>query len=101
METEDVIQEIQTIFILKEQEQLQTWKGHELMEAVTDPLLGSWTDEYGWENADKCSFKFPYPYITLTNGARFKVQAEWSNNAYFAGTGFPDGNGNYACIPGN
>jgi len=74
---------------------------HEILEAMSDPKLNAWTDASGYENADKCSWKFPYPYITLTNGARFKVQAEWSNQAYGAGSGFAAGDGSKGCIAGN
>jgi hypothetical protein len=74
--------------------------GHELLEAVTDPLLNAWTDANGSENADKCAWKFPAPYITLSNGARFKVQAEWSNNAYNSGSGYSDASGYKGCVSG-
>jgi len=74
---------------------------HEILETMTDPHLDAWTDAGGYENADKCSWKFPYSYITLTNGARFKVQAEWSNEAYRTSTGFSAGDGSKGCIAGN
>jgi hypothetical protein len=31
--------------------------GHELFEAITDPTLISWFDDYGEENADKCGVR--------------------------------------------
>jgi len=74
---------------------------HEILETMTDPRLNAWTDSQGYENADKCSWKFPYPYVTLSNGARFKVQAEWSNEAYRTNSGFSAGDGSKGCIAGN
>jgi len=74
---------------------------HEILEAMTDPRLNAWTDAGGYENADKCSWKFPYPYVTLSNQKRFKVQAEWSNEAYRTGTGFAAGDGSRGCLAGN
>lgn len=74
--------------------------GHEVLEAITDPMLNAWLDSNSYENADKCAWKFPTPFITLTNGAKFKVQAEWSNNAYNARNGFADSSGNRGCISG-
>lgn len=71
---------------------------HEMIGAVTDPLLNTWLDSQGREGVDKCAWKYPAPYATLKNGARFKFQANWSNRAYFAGTGSPDLNGNRGCI---
>lgn len=31
---------------------------HELTEAATDPEFDAWTDDNGYENADKCSWQF-------------------------------------------
>lgn len=71
---------------------LASFTGHELSETRTDPLPGAaWIDANGDENADKCRSVFPVPFVTLTNGSRWKLQALWSNAAYLAtGTG---------CIP--
>lgn len=74
--------------------------GHEVLEAITDPLLNSWLDSNSYENADKCSWKFPTSFVTLSNGAKFKVQSEWSNAAYNGGSGFADASGNRGCISG-
>ena len=31
---------------------------HELIEPISDPLLDAWFDELGFENADKCAFRY-------------------------------------------
>ena len=75
--------------------------GHELAEAVTDPASpGAWYDGAGSENGDKCAWTFGGPLVTLSNGAQFKVQGEWSNAAYNAGTGYPNSSGQRGCIGG-
>ena len=45
---------------------------HELAEAVTDPDLNAWFDRRGFENADKCAWKFGTT-STLTSGAKYNV----------------------------
>ena len=60
---------------------------HELVEAVTDPNLNAWYDNRGYENADKCAWKFGTTYTTLNGskanmklGARdFLIQQNWLN----------------------
>jgi hypothetical protein len=60
---------------------------HELEEAVTDPLLGTWYDATGYENADKCAWTFGTTYTTA-NGAKanmniagkdYLIQQNWVN----------------------
>ncbi|HKI94800.1 MAG TPA: hypothetical protein VJ992_05860 [Gemmatimonadales bacterium] len=60
---------------------------HELEEANTDPDLNAWYDRRGYENADKCAWKFGSTYTT-SNGAvaniqvgskDFLVQQNWVN----------------------
>lgn len=68
---------------------------HELMEAITDPRGTGWFDASGAENGDKCAWTFTAP-VTLSNGSTWKLQQEWSNNAYNASTGSPRG-----CLQGN
>lgn len=63
---------------------------HELMEAITDPRGTGWFDSSGAENGDKCAWTFTGP-VTLANGSVWKLQQEWSNNAYNASTGSPRG----------
>ena len=48
---------------------------HELLEAMTDPLLSAWTDAAGEEIGDKCEEP---RCIALSTGA-FQLQAEYSN----------------------
>lgn len=62
---------------------------HELEEAVTDPQLNAWYDGRGYENADKCAWKFGTVFTT-TNGSaanmklgssqlNFLIQQNWLN----------------------
>jgi len=60
---------------------------HELDEAVTDPDLNAWYDRRGYENADKCAWKFGTTY-TASNGSYanmnlggrdFLIQMNWVN----------------------
>ena len=63
---------------------------HELSEAITDPRGTGWTDSSGAENGDKCAWTFTGA-VTLKNGSKWKLQQEWSNNAYNATQGSPRG----------
>lgn len=75
--------------------------GHELSEARTDPSNpGAWYDASGNENGDKCAWTFNVPLVTLSNGSQWKIQGEWSNKAYSAGTGYPNSSGQRGCIAG-
>jgi hypothetical protein len=67
---------------------------HELSEAITDPRGTGWTDSSGAEDGDKCAWTFTGA-VTLKNGSTWKLQQEWSNNAYNASQGNPRG-----CIQG-
>jgi hypothetical protein len=73
---------------------------HELSEAVTDPASpGAWYDASGNENSDKCAWVFNATSVqTLSNGAKFKVQGNWSNRAYTAGTGYANSSGQKGCL---
>jgi hypothetical protein len=77
---------------------------HELSEARTDPAFngafGGWYDATGAENGDKCAWTFNVPYVTFTNRSIWKVQGEWSNAAYNAGTGYPNSSGQAGCLSG-
>lgn len=77
---------------------LANTSGHELSEARTDPNNGGWYDSRGQENGDKCNFIFAHPLVTFSNGSQWKIQSEWSNNAYNAGTGFPNSSGQHGCM---
>jgi hypothetical protein len=64
--------------------------GHELSEAKTDPQLNAWYDRQGAENADKCAWHFNQ-ISTFHNGTTWKIQGNWSNNAYNHNTGYYNG----------
>lgn len=69
-------------------EALANVSGHELSEAVTDPRGVSWYDRQGAENADKCAWHFnPAGDITI-GGQLWRIQGNWSNDAYNAGAGY-------------
>ena len=74
--------------------------GHELSEARTDPRGAGWFDSSGAENGDKCNWAFNAPYVTFKNGTQWKIQGEWSNNAYNSGTGFANNSGQKGCLQG-
>ncbi len=77
---------------------------HELMEGISDPRGTGWLDSSGYENADKCAWSFPISSANpnglsvFTNGTQWKLQMEWSNAAYTAGTGLPNRSNQRACI---
>jgi hypothetical protein len=73
---------------------------HELLEAITDPRGQGWVDSSGAENGDKCAWSFPTGdgISTLYNGSKWKLQMEWSNAAYTAGTGLLNRSGQKGCI---
>jgi hypothetical protein len=75
--------------------------GHELSEARSDPASpGAWYDSRGSENGDKCAWTFGAPLVTFSNGSQWKIQGEWSNNAYNSGTGYPNSSGQKGCLSG-
>ncbi len=75
---------------------------HELSEARSDPASpGAWYDSSGAENGDKCAWTFNVPSVTFSNGTSWKVQGEWSNAAYTAGTGYPNSSGQRGCLDGH
>jgi hypothetical protein len=74
--------------------------GHELSEARTDPTGLGWYDSKGAENGDKCAWTFGAPSVTFSNGTTWKIQGEWSNAAYTAGTGYPNSSGQKGCLSG-
>jgi hypothetical protein len=81
--------------------ELANTTAHELAEIITDasPGNGWYAQNTGGEIGDKCNFTFgPSPYVTLTNGSVFKLQGEWSNQAYQDGTGFPNINNEHGCV---
>lgn len=75
---------------------------HELSEARTDPASpGAWYDSSGQENGDKCAWTFNVPSVSFPNGTQWKLQGEWSNAAYTAGTGYPNSSGQKGCLDGH
>jgi hypothetical protein len=75
--------------------------GHELSEARTDPATpGAWYYSKGEENGDKCAWTFNVPLVEFSNGTYWKIQGEWSNNAYSSGTGYPNSLGQNGCLDG-
>ena len=75
---------------------------HEVSEARTDPATpGAWYDSNGQENGDKCAWAFNVPSVTFANGTQWKLQGEWSNKAYTAGTGYPNSAGQHGCLGGS
>ena len=76
--------------------------GHELSEARSDPASpGAWYDSSGAENGDKCAWTFGAPLVTFYDGSQWKIQGEWSNAAYTAGTGYPNSSGQKGCLSGH
>ncbi|MES2149486.1 MAG: hypothetical protein V4508_06795 [Pseudomonadota bacterium] len=74
---------------------------HELSEAMTDPASpGAWYDNSGAENGDKCAWTFGASPVTFSNNSKWKLQGEWSNAAYNAGTGYPNSSGQRGCLSG-
>ena len=75
---------------------------HELAEARSDPASpGAWYDSSGAENGDKCAWTFHVASVTFSNGAKWKLQGEWSNAAYTAGTGYPNSSNQKGCLDGH
>ena len=76
--------------------------GHELSEARTDPASpGAWYDSQGAENGDKCAWTYGAPLVTFSNNTQWKIQGEWSNAAYTAGTGYANSSGQKGCLSGS
>jgi len=75
---------------------------HELSEARSDPASpGAWYDSRGAENGDKCAWTFGASTVTFSDGNIWKLQGEWSNKAYSAGTGYPNSSGQKGCLAGS
>lgn len=61
--------------------------GHEFSESRTDPQFTAWFNLNGEETGDLCDFLFTDPFVTFSNGSRWKIQANWSNYANDNGLG--------------
>jgi hypothetical protein len=75
---------------------------HELMETITDPQISAWYNGDDNANAgeigDMCAWSFYSSPIVLSNGSQWKLQMEWSNNAYTNGTGLPNLDDQWGCV---
>jgi hypothetical protein len=74
--------------------------GHELSEMLTDPQLNAWYDSGGAENSDKCAWAFGSDFVTFRNRSTWKIQGNWSNDAYDSGLGYPNRSGQNGCLDG-
>lgn len=80
---------------------LANLSAHELAEAITDPLVNAWyASNTGGENGDKCAWRFPAANQTLSNGAQFLLQGEWSNHANNGRYGSSNRDGEPGCLYG-
>jgi hypothetical protein len=75
--------------------------GAELSGARTNPRNGGWYDSAGLENHDKCAWTFNVPSVTFADGIQWKLQGEWSNNAFNTNTGYPNSAGQRGCLDGH
>jgi hypothetical protein len=68
---------------------------------MTDPKLNAWFDRQGNENADKCAWTFGGSLLTFPGGSTWKIQGNWSNNAYNTNQGYISGSSQVrGCIDG-
>jgi hypothetical protein len=74
--------------------------GHEISETRTDPRGAGWFDASGAENGDKCAWVFGTPLLTFGTNSQWKIQGNWSNAAYNAGTGYANSAGQNGCLDG-
>jgi hypothetical protein len=74
--------------------------GHEWSEMMTDPRLDAWYDSSGAENSDKCAWVFGTPLLTFSNHTQWKIQGNWSNDAYNTSSGFANRSGQLGCLDG-
>ncbi len=75
---------------------------HELSEARSDPASpGAWYDSRGSENGDKCAWTFNVLSVALSNGSVWRLQGEWSNAAFSAGTGYLNSSRQPGCLDGH
>lgn len=74
--------------------------GHELSEARTDPQGTAWFDKQGEENADKCEWSFGSDFVTFSNKTMWKIQGNWSNQAYDGSFGYANLSGQKGCLDG-
>jgi hypothetical protein len=72
---------------------------HELEEATTDPDLNAWYDTRGYENADKCAWKFGTT-STASNGSQYNVTFSYGtlNLEYLIQMNWVNASGGYCSI---
>ena len=87
---------------------LANMTAHEISDTRSDPASPfAWYDANGDENGDKCAWTFNVPSVTFypnsqtPNTTMWKLQGEWSNAAYTAGTGYPNSLGQKGCLDGH
>jgi hypothetical protein len=68
---------------------------HELEEATTDPDLNAWYDTRGYENADKCAWKFG-TLFTASNGSKYNVTL--AGNQYLIQQNWVNASGGYCSM---
>jgi len=69
---------------------------HELEEAATDPDLSAWYDTRGYENADKCAWKFGSNLSTASNGSKYNVT--FGSNNYLIQMNWVNASGGYCAV---
>ena len=69
---------------------------HELSEAITDPRGAGWFDSSNGENGDKCAWSF-HNDVSF-GGKSWKLQMEWSNNAFDNSSGYANRSGQLGCL---
>lgn len=70
---------------------------HELSETVTDPQLSAWYDSTGYENADKCAWKFGTTFKT-GNGALANVTLATNSKSYLIQQNWVNATGGYCSL---
>lgn len=78
----------------------RTWPESEIRGAPVgrNPRVAG--NSQGEANGDKCAWTFGAPLMSFSHGNEWKIQGEWSNAAYNAGTGYPNSSGQKGCLSG-
>jgi hypothetical protein len=72
--------------------------GRAISELHSDPYFAGWHDNDGNEIDDKCAWIFDVPFVTLTDGSKWKLQSLWSNQAFESGAGYQNADGEPGCV---
>jgi len=81
--------------------QMANITAHALVQTIVNPRGTGWKDGNGDEIAEKCIRVFPPSpgaFPVFSNGSVWKIQAQWSNAAYLAGTGASNALGQSGCV---